>query len=135
LIVGPFLGARLTWATLLVVPLFVVLVVLASGLAMALGALTVYYRDIRHALPFALQLWMFASPVAYPLSMVPDKWRGLYVVANPAAGILDGFRRTVAEGLAPDPGLFVITVASALTIAGVGYLIFKRMEAEFADAI
>ncbi len=135
LLVGPFLGMRLSWATLLVIPLWGVLFALASGVAMALAALAVYYRDVRHALPFALQLWMFASPVAYPLSVVPEKWRGVYIVANPASGILDGFRRTMAEGRVPDPGLLAISVATTLTIACVGYLIFKRMEAEFADTI
>ena len=74
------------------------------AVALILAAFNVYYRDFRYALPFALQLWLFASPVAYPLEVVPDRWRALYVALNPAAGVLDGFRRVLALGELPDPG-------------------------------
>src|SRR5205807_1589046 len=93
--IGPLLGARLSW-TWLIAPLLVVpLALLASGLALGLAGLNVYYRDFRYAIPFALQLWLFASPVAYPLSVVPEHWRLLYAVLNPAAGVLDSFRRVL----------------------------------------
>lgn len=135
MVLGPFLGAHLSWAMLLVVPLSLVLVVLASGITMALSALTVYYRDFRYAVPLFLQVWMFASPVAYPVTMVPERWRNIYVMANPAAGILDGFRRTLAEGRMPDPHLLAISVGSTAIVAWAGYALFKRLEAGFADAI
>jgi len=134
-ILGPFLGIRLSWAILLAIPLWLLLVVLASGVAMGLGALTVYYRDFRYALPLLMQLWMFASPVAYPLTAVPERWRGVYLLANPAAGILDGFRRTLTEGQAPDFRLVAINLAATLAITWAGYLVFKGVEAGFADAI
>ncbi len=93
LVLEPFLGGRLSWSLLAVVPLWLTLAALASGVAMILGALNVYYRDFRYVLPVLLQLWMFASPVAYPITTIRTQWQSLYVIANPAAGILDGFRR------------------------------------------
>jgi lipopolysaccharide transport system permease protein len=135
IVLGPFLGIRLTWTALLAVPLVVALAVLASGVAVALGALNVYYRDFRYVLPLFLQLWMFASPVAYPLTAVPERWRSLYVLANPAAGILDGFRQTLAEGRFPDLGLLLPSIAMAFAVAWVGYSLFKMIEPGFADVI
>ncbi len=135
LILGPFLGARLSWTILLAVPLLALLVVLASGVAMALSALYVYYRDFRYAMPLLLQFWMFGSPVAYPLSAIPERFRTLYVFANPAAGILDGFRRALAEGQVPDGGPLAISTVMVLLIAWGGYRVFKSMEPGFADVI
>jgi lipopolysaccharide transport system permease protein len=101
--IGPPLGARVS-PTWLVAPLLAVpLAVLAIGLSLTLGGLNVYYRDFRHLLPFLVQIWLFASPVAYPLTAVPERWRELYVVLNPAAGVLDSFRRSLALGKHPDP--------------------------------
>lgn len=131
----PFLGVQWSWTMILAVPLWVALMVLASGVAMLFGALTVYYRDFRYALPLLLQLWMFASPVAYPLTSVPERWRTLYIVANPAAGILDGFRRTLADGRTPDLHLLAVSLTMTLIVAWAGYRAFKRLEAGFADAV
>lgn len=135
LVLGPILGTRLSWTVLFTVPLWVSLAVLASGVAMTFGALNVYYRDFRYALPLGLQLWMYASPVAYPLSLVPEKWRGIYALANPLAGILDGFHRAVAEGQSPDLGLMAISSGTACFVAWAGYRVFKRIEPGFADTI
>jgi lipopolysaccharide transport system permease protein len=135
LLVGPWLGAQVSWTILFLAPLWVVLALLAAGMAMALGALNVYYRDFRYALPLFLQLWMFASPVAYPLSAVPPQWRSIYISLNPAAGLLDGIRRILAEGSAPDLSILAISAAGTATIVVFGYLLFKRLEPEFADAV
>ncbi len=134
LILGPVLGARLSWAVLLAVPLWLILAVLASGCALLLGALNVYYRDFRYLIPLIVQLWMLASPVAYPLSAV-HKWRMLYILANPTVGVLDGFRRTFAQGQPPDLGLLMTSAAGACVAAAAGYWVFKRMEPGFADAL
>jgi lipopolysaccharide transport system permease protein len=135
LILGPFLGARFSWATLLVVPLWAALALLVSGMALGLSALTVYYRDVRYVLPLFLQVWMYASPVAYPVTTVPQQWRLAYIVANPAAGILDGFRRVLAEGRMPDFSLLAVSAGTTVIIAWFGYRIFKRLEPGFTDAI
>lgn len=135
LLIGPWLGARVSWSILLIGPLWVLLAVLAAGVAMALGALNVYYRDFRYALPLFLQLWMFASPVAYPLSAIPMHWRRVYIALNPAAGLLDSFRRVLAEGMAPDWTILAISAFGTVTIGALGFLLFKRLEPEFADAV
>ena len=131
----PVLGAPLSATWLLLPLLAVLLALLAAAVALPLAALNVYYRDFRYALPFALQLWLFASPVAYPLSVVPDRWRALYVVVNPAAGLLDAFRRTLTLGALPDPGLLGVSLAGTAVLAWAGYRIFKGLEPNFADVV
>jgi ABC-type polysaccharide/polyol phosphate export permease len=134
-VLGPFLGARFSAAWLLAPMLGVLLAMLAAGVALVFAALNVYYRDFRYALPFGLQLWLFASPVAYPLAVVPEQWRGLYVALNPAAGILDGFRRVLALGQLPDPLLLAVSLAGTLVVLLGAYRIFKRLEPNFAEVI
>jgi lipopolysaccharide transport system permease protein len=135
MIIGPMLGAHVTAWWLVAFPLCIPLAVLCSGVSLALSALTVYYRDFRHALPILLQLWLFASPVAYPLSVIPDQWFGLYVTLNPAAGLLDSFRRVLAVGVAPDPALLGVSLLGTTIIGWAGYRIFKRLERNFAEVI
>jgi lipopolysaccharide transport system permease protein len=134
-IIGPFLGANVSLWWLLTPVLFVLLAALAAAVAIPLAALNVYYRDFRFALPFAIQLWLFASPVAYPLSVVSPTWRTLYVAVNPAAGLLDGFSSVLAYGTAPDWGHLGISVLGTLVVGLLGYHVFKRLEPNFADVI
>jgi lipopolysaccharide transport system permease protein len=134
-LIGPALGARVSPTWLLAPFLGMLLAVLGVGVALALAALNVYYRDVRYALPFAMQLWLFASPVAYPLSVVPGEWRWLYVALNPAAGVFDGFRNVLALGRLPDPGLLAASAGTSLVVAALGYRIFKRLEPNFADLV
>jgi lipopolysaccharide transport system permease protein len=135
LVLGPILGMHLTPAVLLAIPLWLALALLASGVALAVAALNVYYRDFRYALPFLIQLWMFGSPVVYPLSSVPAGWRSYYVTLNPAAGILDGFRHVTALGTLPDWNTIAIALAGSVVVVGLGYWLFKKIEPGFADAI
>jgi homopolymeric O-antigen transport system permease protein len=105
----------------------------AASVGIWLAALNVRYRDVRYVVPFVVQLWMFATPVAYPASLVPSRWRAVYGL-NPMAGVIEGFRWALAGG--PAPG--VITVVSAavvvVLIAG-GAMYFRRLEGTFADVI
>lgn len=134
-VVGPLLGAEISFASLLAPVLGIGLVILAVGVSLLLGGLNVYYRDFRVALPFVLQLWLFASPVVYPLTVVPDRWRELYAALNPAAGLLDSFRRTLALGELPDPTLLGLSLASTAVLCAIGYGLFKRLEPNFADVV
>ena len=86
-----YYGFSPTWNMLLLPGYFLLTVLLTLGLGIWIAALTVKYRDIRHALPFVLQLWMFLTPIIYPLSVVPEKWRGLLFI-NPLTGIVEGTR-------------------------------------------
>jgi len=80
-------------------------------------------------------MWLFASPVAYPLTLVPEHLRSLYIVFNPAAGVLDGFRAVLALGQLPNPAFLGTSLLGAAIVALAGYRIFKRLEPNFADVM
>jgi len=119
------------WAVLSV-PLFTLLAVtaaLAAGLW--LSALNVRYRDVRYAIPFLAQFWLFMTPVAYPSSLVPERWQLLYGI-NPMAGVVEGFRWALL-GEAPPGPLFLMSVATTAMLLTGGMFYFYRMERSFAD--
>lgn len=132
---GPLLGAQISATWLLAPALVVLLVVLAAGISLVFGGFSVYYRDFEYVVQFLLLVWLFASPVVYPLSEVPAAWRGLYITLNPAAGILDSFRRVLALGQLPDGGVLLASCVVTLVLALVGFRVFKRLEPAFADVI
>ena len=121
------------WGILLL-PLFLLLsVVLSLAVGMLVSALTVKYRDLRHALPFLIQFWMFASPVIYPLQQVPETWRFL-IALNPVTGIIEGFRASLLGGTFDRPAT-IIAVAMTLVLFAVSFYLFRRIEETFADLI
>ncbi len=115
-----------------------VLLVLQTLFALAIiclsSALHVNYRDLGHGLPLVLQLWLFATPVAYPLSLVPEALKPFYVL-NPMAPIIEGYRRVILLGLPPDPVQLLQAAVIVLAFAAAGYAFFKRAERTFADVI
>lgn len=119
----------------LTLPLLVVLMMLtASGVGMFLAALNAQYRDIRYTITFLVQLWMFASPVVYSVSLIPEKYRLLYAL-NPMAGVIEGFRSALLGTVAfPTQMLLVSTLVSVVMFV-VGIFYFKRTERYFADVI
>jgi ABC-type polysaccharide/polyol phosphate export permease len=135
LIVGPLLGADVSLTWLLAPLLLIPLILLAAAVALALAGPNVYYRDFRIVLPFLLQLWLFASPVAYPLSAVPEEWQPVYLVVNPAAGILDALRSVLALGELPDVTNLLLSMPMLIVGGWLGYRLFKRLEPSFADVV
>ena len=128
-----YYGVALT-LSLLLVPLFIMLMaLLALGVGLLSAAMTVKYRDLRHALPFIIQLWMFASPVIYPASVVPEKWKWLLLI-NPVAGIIEGFRASLT-GHSFD--WLQVSISAAITFALLVFsvYIFRRFEDTFADVV
>lgn len=120
---------------LLMLPVFLaVAVALALSVALWLGPISVRFRDVMHALPFLMQVWLYASPVAYPAAIVPEKWRALYGL-NPMVGVIEGFRWVLLGREEPD--LTSIALSLAIIAAGLvgGLLFFRRMERSFADLI
>lgn len=123
-------GAAILW-----MPGFLLLAVMtALGVGLWLSALNAIYRDVRYVLPFVVQFWMFASPVAYPSSLVPGKWRWLYGL-NPLAGVIEGFRWSLTgQGEAPGRLLMASAIAVAAVLLG-GIAYFQRMETTVADTV
>jgi lipopolysaccharide transport system permease protein len=121
---------------LLFLPLFILLAMLtALGAGFWLSALNAVYRDVRYVLPFLVQFWMFASPVAYPSSLVPERWRWVYGL-NPLAGVIEGFRWAVTGKGAPPDGLLLVASVAAVGLIFVGGLIyFRHMEDTVADVV
>ena len=123
----------LTW-TLLLLPVLVLLTaLLAVGVGMWLSALNVKYRDIRFALPFIVQLWMFMSPVFYPASLLPEKWR-LAFQLNPLTGIIEGYRSSLFGRPINWTQLGVSTLITIVILVYASYS-FRRMEKTFADIV
>jgi lipopolysaccharide transport system permease protein len=106
----------------------------AFGIGLWLSALNVQYRDIQHAVPLLVQLWLFATPIAYPSSLLSEPWRTIYGI-NPMVGVVEGFRWSLLLSGRP-PGLpLVISTVAALALVISGAFFFRRVERTFADVI
>jgi lipopolysaccharide transport system permease protein len=122
-----------TWNLLLFLPLVVLTTLFALAVALWTSALNVKYRDVRHAIPFVVQVWMFVSPVIYPSSLMPEKWRWVLTI-NPMTGIIEGFRASLLGQSVPWVPLAYsagVTVAALLFAA----FSFRHMERQFADVV
>ena len=124
----------LTTTALWAVPALTVLAVWATAVTLILAAINVYFRDVSVAMPLLLQFWMFASPVIYPLSAVPERWRPVYLL-NPMAGIVDTFRRAVLEATPPDAAAFTSAALVSAGLLPLAYVWFKHTDATMADRV
>jgi len=107
----------------------------ALGVGLWFSALNVKYRDIQHAVPFIIQIWLFSTPIAYPASLLPDHWRALYAL-NPMVGVVEGFRwALLGTGHSPWGSLTGVSTLAALGILVTGAFFFRRIERTFADII
>jgi lipopolysaccharide transport system permease protein len=119
---------------MLTLPLFTLLALAAAVAAgLWLSALNVKYRDVRYAVPFLAQFWLFITPVAYSSALVPEEWQAFYGI-NPMVGVVDGFRWALLGKTPPGPMLMVSVAATALLLTG-GLFFFRRMEKSLADVI
>jgi homopolymeric O-antigen transport system permease protein len=127
-------GVSPTWG-IIMLPGFLLLGLLtALAVGLWLSSLNVRYRDVRHTVPFLIQCWMYASPVAYPVSVVPERWRVLYGL-NPMAGVIEGFRWALLGKQSPDVGIMMVSVIAVIALLIGGVIFFKHMEQTFADVI
>jgi lipopolysaccharide transport system permease protein len=124
----------LSWRLLALPPLVALALVTALGVGLWLATLNVRYRDIRHTVPFLSQLWLFATPVAYPASIVPERWRPVLGL-NPMAGVVEGFRWALLGAGQVSVGLLATSAGVAVALLVSGLLYFRRMERGFADVI
>lgn len=129
-----YYGIVPAWA-IVTLPAFILLAIMtALGVGLWLSALNVQYRDVRYTIGFLIQFWLFATPVAYSSSIVPERWRPLYGL-NPMAGVVEGFRWALL-GKPERPGaLLAVSVAVVILILVGGLYYFRRMEQEFADVV
>jgi lipopolysaccharide transport system permease protein len=127
---GIFPGINILW-----LPLFLLLAIVTSlGVGIWLSALNVKFRDVRYLVPFLVQIWLFATPIAYSSSLLGEPWRTLYGL-NPMVGVVDGFRWALL-GTRTTPGLLVVASSvAALSVLVSGMFYFRRMEKSFADVI
>ena len=133
LVIMPFYGARFHLTMIMFLPLAALTAIMSAAVGIFTSALNVKYRDIRHALPFVIQTWMFLTPVIYPVSFLPQRWRWLLML-NPLSGIIEGFRAAIFGGPFDWQGLAISTVIVVALIMGAAYA-FRRMELQFADVI
>ncbi|MDQ3347159.1 MAG: ABC transporter permease, partial [Acidobacteriota bacterium] len=124
----------LTWNALYALPVVLLLTGLITGSAFLLSAIQVRFRDVGLAVPLILYLWMFSTPIAYPLSAVPDAYR-VWFLLNPMTGIVESFRRAVVHGLPPEFQTLAIPLLVAAVLLPLGYAFFKRVETTMADVI
>ncbi len=124
------LTANILW----VVPILAVQMVFTIGICFFASAFNVYYRDVKHALPFLIQVWMYACPIIYPVSSIPERYHTLYFL-NPMSGVIANFRTVILAGGSPNFYYLGISAGGAVLLFVFGYLYFKRIEMQFADVV
>jgi lipopolysaccharide transport system permease protein len=128
-----YYDVTITWRVFLLPAFALLATILALGVGMWLAALNVRYRDVRYAIPFLVQLWLFASPVIYPASIVPPKWKWLLAV-NPVTGVIEGFRASIL-GKEFDVSTILSSVIVTSLILVFSFFAFRRVEDSFADVV
>ncbi len=119
----------------LMLPLFIILAIAISlSVSIWLSALNVQYRDVRNTIPFLMQFWLFMTPIAYPSSLVPEKWRFIYGL-NPMAGVVEGFRWGLLGKTNETGPMIIVSVIIVILLLVGGLIYFRRMERTFADII
>lgn len=120
---------------IVILPGFILLAVMtALAVGLWLSALNVKYRDVRYTMTFLIQFWLFATPVAYPSSLIPEQWRWLYGL-NPMAGVVEGFRWALLGKTDPPGALLAVSIAVVILLLIGGLYYFRKMEQEFADIV
>lgn len=130
-----FYYGRMPTTNVVWLPLFLLLALISSlGVSLWLSAMNVQFRDVRFTIPFITQAWLFLTPIAYPSSLLPERWRALYGL-NPMAGVVEGFRwALLGTDTPPGPMTIVSAVVSLILLIG-GAFYFRRMEQSFADVL
>jgi lipopolysaccharide transport system permease protein len=117
-----------------VIPFLLLALLTALGVGFWLSALNVEYRDVRYTIPFLTQFWMFATPIAYPSSLLHEPWKSIYGL-NPMVGVVEGFRWALLGNHPAPAAVFAVSSSAALLILASGSYYFRRMEKGFADIV
>lgn len=134
LVLMAFYGVMPSAKLLAVIPLILIAGLLALAIGLWLGPINVRFRDVKHTVPFLLQIGMYASPIVYPLSQVPAEWKALYSL-NPMVGVIEGFRWAVFDRGHPDFASLGIGLAVIVVMLVLGLIYFRNQERNFADVI
>ena len=129
-----YYSVPLTWNAFYVLPIMMALTLFAVAMSLFFSALQGRYRDIGFGIGLLLQIWMFATPVVYPLSMVPERWRSFYML-NPMTSIVEGFRGVILQGTPPDFSALGLSVLISIVLLAAAYIFFRFTEATLADVI
>jgi lipopolysaccharide transport system permease protein len=127
-------GIAPTWGILALPLFFLLAMITALAVGLWLSPLNARYRDVGHTIPFLIQFWMFASPVVYPVSLIPESWRLIYSL-NPMVGVIEGFRWALLGKANTDFSSILVSIAVVLVLLAGGIVFFKRMERTLADVI
>ncbi len=136
ILVGMMIWFRVpvNWSLLWFFPLLLLTALLALGVGLGIAAVGTYKQDITFGLPFLMQFWLLATPIMYPLSQVPERWRFLYGL-NPMVGIIEGFRNILVKGTPPDLHLLLITTVVVVVVWAISWPFFHHMSQYFADVM
>ncbi|MGD1072899.1 MAG: ABC transporter permease [Bryobacteraceae bacterium] len=129
-----FYGVAVSGVVVWVIPILLIETMLIAALTLLFSAIQVQFRDLGLAMPLLMQLWMFSTPVVYPLSSVPARFRTLYLL-NPMAGVVESFRRVVLQRTAPDFGALGESLIISAILLPLAYIYFKYMDSNIADII
>ena len=129
-----YAGIPLTWKVITLPGFILLAMLMALGISLFTSALNAKYRDVGHALPFIMQIWMYATPIVYSVSLVPERWRWLYGL-NPMVGVIEGFRWALLGRTAPDPVVMIESVVVLFCVIIGGLVYFRQMERQFADVL
>lgn len=121
------------WGALVPV-VFVLLVMFTTSVTLLTSSINVFYRDVSPVVQIALQLWLYVTPIAYPLAKVPARWRG-WIAANPLSGIVEGFRAAIVYGREPDWALLGLSSVLTVVLFAGSFVLFKKLDKYFADVI
>jgi ABC-type polysaccharide/polyol phosphate export permease len=128
-------GCHLSLTVLVVPVLLLVQIVFTLGVGLILATINVFFRDVQHVVGLLMQLWMFATPIAYSVSAVPAEYRTAYLILNPMAPIIDSYRKVIVAGEMPDLGYLGIAAAVSVLCLLCGYALFKTLEFRFAEVV
>ena len=123
-----------TWGVFLLPPLVLLVTLTALGVGLWLAALNVEYRDVGYIIPFLAQVWMYVTPVAYPASVIPERWQPIYAL-NPMVGVVEGFRWSLLGGMPFPAYALAVSVLFTGLLLVTGLFYFRRMERTFADVV
>jgi lipopolysaccharide transport system permease protein len=129
-----FYGSYVQLYWLMIIPVFAVQVCFMVGLILLLSPMNVFYRDISHIVPLITQIWMYATPIIYPLSLVPERFR-LFYYLNPMVGVIDAYRKILLHDSPPDTVSLTMAAAVSSMILALGLTYFKRVEFSLADIL